>query len=166
MYYGDVFSALNEAGVRYLVAGGLALNLHGVPRMTADLDLMADPAKSNLEKLIMTMKNLGYKPAVPVKLEDFLDEDLRKQWSIEKNMVVFSLFHPSQPFQEIDIFLFNPIDFEDAHRNKAAINAGGLLIPVLSISHLIESKQLAARQQDMADIESLKKLKNLLEEER
>ncbi len=33
-----VFRALNGRGVRY-VAGGIALNLHGVPRATADLDI-------------------------------------------------------------------------------------------------------------------------------
>lgn len=33
----DVFERFQELSVRYLVAGGVALNLHGVPRMTADL---------------------------------------------------------------------------------------------------------------------------------
>lgn len=34
-----VFMALNEADVRYLVAGGVAVNAYGYQRMTQDLDL-------------------------------------------------------------------------------------------------------------------------------
>jgi len=36
MFYLDLFKELNEADVRYLVVGGLAMNLHGVPRMTIE----------------------------------------------------------------------------------------------------------------------------------
>ena len=35
-----VFRSLNEAGVRYLVAGGVAVNIHGYQRVTVDLDLV------------------------------------------------------------------------------------------------------------------------------
>ena len=37
-----VFLALNEAGVRYVIVGGLAVVLHGYPRFTADLDIVLD----------------------------------------------------------------------------------------------------------------------------
>jgi hypothetical protein len=35
-----VFKELNGFGIDYLVVGGLAVNFHGVPRMTYDIDLM------------------------------------------------------------------------------------------------------------------------------
>lgn len=35
---------LNEWGVRYLVIGGQALILHGIPLLTADIDVWIDPA--------------------------------------------------------------------------------------------------------------------------
>jgi hypothetical protein len=38
MYYLDLFRTLNERNVRYLVVGGLAVNLYGVPRVTQDVD--------------------------------------------------------------------------------------------------------------------------------
>ena len=34
-----VSAALNQAGVRYLIAGGLAVNAHGYVRLTMDIDL-------------------------------------------------------------------------------------------------------------------------------
>ncbi len=40
MFYLEVFRALEEHKVRYLLVGGLAMNLHGVPRMTMDIDLV------------------------------------------------------------------------------------------------------------------------------
>lgn len=36
MFYREVLAQLQAYGVRYLVAGAVAMNLHGVPRMTAD----------------------------------------------------------------------------------------------------------------------------------
>ena len=38
--YKTIFRELNESGVDYLVVGGLAVNFHGIPRMTYDIDLM------------------------------------------------------------------------------------------------------------------------------
>jgi hypothetical protein len=38
-----IMEALNHAGVRYLVVGGLAVVAHGVVRFTADIDLVLDP---------------------------------------------------------------------------------------------------------------------------
>ena len=36
----QIFQALNSAGVRYLVAGGLAVNAHGYLRFTKDVDFV------------------------------------------------------------------------------------------------------------------------------
>jgi uncharacterized protein (DUF1330 family) len=56
MYYLEVFSSLNKFGVRYLVVGGVALVLHGVLRLTADLDLVVDLAEDNLVKFLKALK--------------------------------------------------------------------------------------------------------------
>ena len=48
MFYLDLFRALDKHRVNYVLVGGLAMNLHGVPRMTMDVDL-ADPV--HLEQL-------------------------------------------------------------------------------------------------------------------
>lgn len=42
--YEDLFRRLEQEQVRYVVAGGVAMVLHGVVRFSADLDLIAvDP---------------------------------------------------------------------------------------------------------------------------
>jgi hypothetical protein len=42
MLYEAIFRGLEATGVRCLVVGAVAVNLHGIPRMTADLDLLVD----------------------------------------------------------------------------------------------------------------------------
>jgi hypothetical protein len=54
-----VFGALNDKGVRYLLVGGLASVLHGVPRTTMDIDIAISPEKANLKKCISALKGIG-----------------------------------------------------------------------------------------------------------
>ena len=55
------------------MCGGVAAVLHGVERMTMDIDLSLDLDRSNLEKFISVMKNMNLKPRVPVPPESILD---------------------------------------------------------------------------------------------
>ena len=46
----EIFKALNKGGVKYIVVGGVAVNLHGYLRATGDLDILVLLETSNLEK--------------------------------------------------------------------------------------------------------------------
>jgi hypothetical protein len=48
----DVFSSLQRHKVRYLVIGGIAAVLHGVPRATFDLDILIDANPDNAKELL------------------------------------------------------------------------------------------------------------------
>ncbi|MDH4164518.1 MAG: hypothetical protein OEW15_17790 [Nitrospirota bacterium] len=52
MYYENVFAMLQKAGVRYAVAGGVVLVLHGVVRFTADMDIIVDLEKESLAPIL------------------------------------------------------------------------------------------------------------------
>lgn len=45
--YLAIFKKLNEKGIRYIVAGGIAVNLYGIPMMTYDVDLILDLEDKN-----------------------------------------------------------------------------------------------------------------------
>jgi len=45
-----ILHALNHADVRYLIAGGVAVNLHGYQRLTHDLDLVIQLEQSNIRQ--------------------------------------------------------------------------------------------------------------------
>ena len=48
MFIRDVADALEERGVGYAVVGGGAVNLHGIPRTTYDLDIVVDRTEPQL----------------------------------------------------------------------------------------------------------------------
>lgn len=52
-----VTDVLDELGIRYLIGGSLASSLHGVPRATQDVDIVADFSESQIEKLNILLSN-------------------------------------------------------------------------------------------------------------
>ena len=63
-----IAEALERAAVRYLVAGGLAVNAHGYLRFTKDVDLVIQLQTDNLRRALAAREALGYRPAIPVSL--------------------------------------------------------------------------------------------------
>ena len=160
VFYEDVFRALSRHEVRYLIVGGVAVNLLGVPRMTKDLDLMLDLSADNLNRFVTAVKDLGYRPRAPVAMEEFADADKRGAWRREKNALVFTLNDPGDPLTQVDIFLENPIDFESAYAARQTLEAGDMTLSVISIKDLLQLKALANRLQDQSDIAMLRKVQN------
>jgi hypothetical protein len=161
MYYEEIFRKLNEANADYLVAGGMAVNLHGVPRMTQDLDLLPDLSEDNLLKIVGILDALGYRPRVPEKPSLLADPAIRERWRNEKNMKVFSFFHHELPFQEIDLMFDVPVSFNEAVQNKIVKRAADFVIPLVSIPDLIRLKEAAGRKHDLSDIRMLQEILNL-----
>ena len=165
MFYERIFRKLSEKKVRYAVTGGVALVLHGVVRFTADLDLIVDLDSKNLENFIAVIKELGFKPRVPVQTDDFLNPELRAQWYIEKNMIVFTFYNPEREIEEIDIFIKEPFPFSEIEKEIVWFKVKDMTIPVVSKKHLKSLKALSKRPQDMADIKALEELEKIEEAE-
>jgi Nucleotidyl transferase AbiEii toxin, Type IV TA system len=157
--YLGIFKKLNEEGIRYLVVGGLAVNLYGIPRMTYDIDLMLDLEDSNLRKFLHLLKAWGFKPKVPVDIMDFANKEKREEWIKEKHMKAFNLVNPAWAISEIDVVIDSPVDYNRAGRKANSVTLQDVTIPVVSIDDLIAMKQVADREQDRADIDYLRKLK-------
>ncbi len=111
MFYQEVFKALNKAKVKYVVAGGVAVVLHGYMRFTEDLDLIVLLEEKNLDRLFEALKSIKYMPKVPVTKEQFIKEENRERWKKEKGIIVFSFVQENPPFRLIDIFVDYPIRF-------------------------------------------------------
>ncbi|MHB8845596.1 MAG: nucleotidyl transferase AbiEii/AbiGii toxin family protein [Nitrospirota bacterium] len=158
MYYENVFRSLQKNNVRFAVAGGVALVLHGVVRFTADLDLIVDLEPENLRRFIQTMTELGCRPRNPVKAEDFVNPSIRAGWKREKGMEVFSFIDPAQPMTLIDVFIEEKIPFREVMPEIVPMTAKGITIPVVSLRHLKRLKQAAGRPQDLADVEAIEAL--------
>jgi hypothetical protein len=157
---GLLVSALSRAGVRYLVVGGVAVVLHGYLRATADLDLIIDFDQKNVAIAMETLDGLGFRPRAPVPLRAFADPGQRDRWAAEKNMQVFSLWHPNIAGFEVDLFVESPIPFDDAFARAVLALIGDSIVPVASIDDLIAMKRAAGRPRDHEDIEALTQLKD------
>ena len=90
-FFEDFFKILNADGVRYVVVGGVAVVLHGHPRMTADIDLVIDLNPSEAELAIRSLTGMGLRPRVPVEPEEFADPDRRERWINERGMLEHAL---------------------------------------------------------------------------
>jgi hypothetical protein len=160
MLYEEVFRKFEAAGIRYLVVGGIAVNLHGYARMTVDLDLMLDLSQENLARVVTALEEMGYVPRVPVKTRDLASEEKRKAWREEKGALVMTFYDPKAPFRQIDIFLENPLDFAHAYQRPRWFELRGVRVPVASIEDLIQMKSGTGRPRDQEDLHHLDAIKN------
>ena len=155
----QIFGALNEAQVRYLVVGGLAVIAHGFVRYTNDLDLVVQLNEPNVARAMEVLKGLGYRAKVPVDPVQFASPLTRASWIRDKQMVVFQLVNERFAREPIDGFVREPFDVA-AELDRCEWLAVGptLKIPVVSRPQLIKMKQEASRPKDLLDIEYLEKL--------
>jgi hypothetical protein len=164
VFYESVFLELDQRNIRYLVIGGIAVNLHGFSRATGDLDIMLSFDRENLEKFIDMINSLEFKPRAPVKIEELGDPIKVQMWEDEKNMKVFSVYNPLNVMEQVDIMIEDYIDFERAYDNREVLTAKNIRIPVISIDDLITLKEKAGRERDKIDIKALRKIKELKSE--
>ena len=150
-----LFKALNDAGVRYVVVGGLAVVLHGYARLTVDVDLVVDLDEEQARKAIKAMVGMGLRPRVPVDARDFADQSVREGWIRDRGMQVFSMFDPANPMRVVDLFVHHPMPFEELWSRSSRFELQDTIVHVASIPDLIHLKRLAGRPQDQADIVQL-----------
>jgi hypothetical protein len=150
-----LFKALNDAGARYVVVGGLAVVLHGHARLTVDVDLVVDLDEGQALRAIDALVRLGLRPRVPVNPRDFADRSVREEWIRDRGMQVFSMFDPSNPMRVVGLFVNHPVPFEELWSRSQEFELQDTIVRVASIPDLIQLKRLANRPQDHADIEQL-----------
>ncbi len=136
-----ILKKFQEHKVRYLVAGGFAVNYYGYSRMTVDMDLWIDRTDENFRKIIKAVDAAGYdiKDLEKIEIKDLLPVDI--------------------PVEGIRIELLPELsglpDFDAACRNASWLDIDGIRIPVLSKEDLIQSKKGSFRRKDQDDIEYL-----------
>jgi len=159
MFYEEILRALQKHGVRYLIIGGAAVNLHGVPRMTADLDITIDLSIDNVEALVEAMADSGMKASLPLDPRRLADPEQRREWQRDKHLeaLTFQSTRSGASFQEVDVVIELPLDFEEMYEARTRLEIDDLRLDLVSLAHLIEIKSNLGREQDLADVEALKK---------
>ncbi|CAB4243660.1 conserved protein of unknown function [Methylacidimicrobium sp. AP8] len=153
----QITAALNAAGARFLVVGGLAVVAHGYGRSTMDMDLVVDFSPRNLSAVFSALARLGYRPVPPVDPLALADPSVRKRWIEEKGMRVLPLQSEAHWETPIDIFIDEPFSFEREYKHALQERLpGGEPIRFVRVETLIAMKQGAGRHQDLADVAELK----------
>lgn len=152
-----ITAALEGAGVRYLVAGGLAVAAHGYLRFTKDVDLVVELVPDNIERTFSALAALGYRPAVPVTARQFADAGQRASWIREKGMQVLQFWCDAHVETPIDVFVAEPFPFDREYAN-ALIKPlhGSRPVRFVSLQTLIRMKEEAGRRQDIDDVAHLR----------
>lgn len=143
-----------------MVVGGVALVLQGAVRMTADLDLMVALNEKNLTVFVEAMNEMGFKPKAPVPSEAFISVHNRETWLHDKGMLMFSFYHPGEMVSLVDVFVHEPIPYDEMRERRDFKVVDDFSIPVASIPDLIRLKRISGRPQDIEDIKALEALSN------
>ncbi len=141
----ELLSEFNAKNVEYLVVGGHAVNAHGVPRMTKDLDLFIRPSEENSWRVYQALADFGA-PLAGMHPAEFADAKSIFQIGVEPNRI--------DVVQKID-----GVSFEQAWENRVEAKVNGLLAaPFISRADLIANKLESGRAQDLADVEQLRRI--------
>lgn len=164
MYYFELLKELHKNNVKYLIVGGLAVNLYGVPRVTQDIDIIISLEKKNVLALCRTMKKINYIPRLPINPEEMANPLTLRDWIKKKTMKAFSFYHQKKNYRVVDIILVHPLNFNVAQTHKKTLTVRNIKVPLVSIDDLICMKQTSGRPVDISDIKMLKKAKKIMEE--
>jgi hypothetical protein len=161
MFYLDLFKALEKHKIRYMLVGGLAMNLHGVPRATMDVDIVLALDPANLKAFLGMARDLKLKPVAPLSLEGLLEPVQRQKWLKEKNMLVLALRPPDINGPTVDVLIDPPLDIEAALKRAVRREVSKVNISLICIEDLIRLKEQTGRAQDQSDVEHLRRLLKL-----
>ncbi len=154
-----IVKALNGAKVKYLVVGGLAVNAYGYERLTRDVDLVIGLERENIIRGLRALMAIGYNLRIPVTPSSSRIRRCVKSWRREKNMVVLQLWSDVHRRTPVDVFVYEPFDFDKefarAIRERVA---GRIPATIVSYKTLLALKKAAGRSQDLTDIQKLRKL--------
>lgn len=163
-YLLELLKSLSQEKVEFIICGGVAAVLHGVERLTLDLDLSLSLKEDNLLKFLDIMKQANMTPRVPIPAESILDENLRKMMIEEKNALVFTFIDPNNLYRQVDVFLGDDKSYESLISETDNISIENHFnIKILSIDKLLEMKRSIQppRDKDLRDIHALE---NILKE--
>jgi predicted nucleotidyltransferase len=141
-----VCQALNAAGARYLVIGGIACILHGYVRATTDLDVLIERSPDNAERVLSGLVETGY--------------GFAREWTATELLARPITVIGDDP--AVDVFTVAwTVKYESAVARSKSIQVEGVSIPLIGLEDLIATKR-TGRLQDAADIEVLEEIKRAL----
>ncbi len=136
----DVFKSFQQHDVKYVVIGGIASVLYGVPRATFDLDILIEATPENAERLLNALLDAGLGTASLTSVDDLLAHEI----TVFKDRV------------RLDVQTSTPgLSFEQGWDHRQRVSYQGQQFYVVSKEDLIRSKRAAGREVDLEDVRLL-----------
>jgi hypothetical protein len=135
----DFLNSLNKNDVKYLLLGGWAVGIYGVPRATVDMDVFIAIDDENIEKLQKALYEFGA-PTVP---NDHFKE-LGKVFRMGRSPMRIEIINQA-----------SGIDFKSCYQNRKTILIDEIEISIIAIDDLLKNKKTAGREKDCADLRNL-----------
>lgn len=137
-----VIDALERAKVDYALIGALAVAVWGAPRATKDIDLLIE--RDQIAEALAAVKDRGFTlEALPFEFKD--GTELRRVSKVDA----------SGNLMTVD-FMVVDRNLKPAWGSRTRLPFGAGQVSVVSRDALIAMKALAARPQDLMDIQNLK----------
>jgi predicted nucleotidyltransferase len=155
----SIFHEFERRNIHYVLVGGLAVLLHGVDRLTADIDLVVDPAPDEAAKAIAALLEMGFKSHAPIEPRQFADGAVRERWRRGSGMLVLSFWDPENRRPTVDLFAEYPMDFAELFKESIVMPLTNTKVRMASLEHLIAIKRAAARPKDLEDVQRLLELR-------
>jgi hypothetical protein len=131
---------LHVHDVRYVVIGGIAAIVHGVPRTTFDVDLLIEASEPNAARLLKALEAAGIDSAALTTPQQLLAHEI----TIFKDVV------------RVDVQTSTPgLSFADAWHRRVEREVSGVPYWILSKPDLIAAKRAAGRPKDLEDVRVL-----------
>jgi predicted nucleotidyltransferase len=141
-----ITAALHAAGVQYAIVGGLAVTMHGAVRTTKDIDLLVN--EQDISRILEILRPLGYMfVALPLTFEAGTPRERR----VQRVSKIAEGEHLC-----VDLIITNTV-FAGLLEDAVEVSTPGGTLWVISREGLIKMKQLAGREQDLADLARLAK---------
>lgn len=159
-YLVQLIKDLTIGGSRFVICGGVASVLHGVERLTLDLDISLDLTPENLGRTIDILLNHGLRPRVPIAESVLKNPEALGDLLRSKNALVLAMVHPDEPYKHVDLMLTSETSFQKISKNAVTKEVSGCIVHVISITDLLAIKLgiQPPRDKDLQDIMSLRKL--------
>ena len=135
----EFLKLLNSSRVEYLVIGGYAVNYHGFPRATADLDVWISIDPKNAQRVAQVLREFGFAQA---EAETFL----------EPRKVV----RMGVPQVRLEILTsVSGVEFADCYTRRVEADIDGIMVNFIHLDDLKRNKQACGRLKDRLDLEQL-----------
>jgi predicted nucleotidyltransferase len=141
-----VAEAMNQEGVEYVIFGGVAVNLHGLARMTEDIDFFVRPDPENVSRIKRALRRVWNDPNI----DEIQDDDMVGEYPSVK-------YCPPDEEFTIDFVsrLGETFAFDDLESQWVDIQ--GIQVPVATPATLVRMKRDTVRGKDRNDAAALRR---------